>query len=389
MASVNATSGGNVYILGAGFSRDAGLPLMGDFLEKAKCAYDWLKQEKRASDAQAVAVLLELQEDCRTMKFRVRVDSENIESLFSLASATTDARLVRDCKCAIAAVIDFAAKTSKEPQCRMSVSSNMTTPSWYQLEPMVRERSVYDWYAAVFGEGPSLGAGESDVVITLNYDVTLEAALRRLGIPFGYGLDRTTIVFDAESHWMEEQYSRAGLQILKLHGSLNWLSPVEKPTLMRLPNPTGLDAAAIYSTALYICDDYRGVRQCEYADMLKQDRAPLLIPPTWYKSFGIVLREVWRQALRALRDASRIVIVGFSMPDTDLHIRYLLAAGLAMNTSLEGIWFVNPSETDLAKAHGRFGDITPICATTADFFFDGSWLSKIARNPQWLSAEQL
>ena len=52
----------------------------------------------------------------------------------------------------------------------------------------------------------------------LNYDLVLEEALRRLDIPISYALGNAEFEADAgidESH-------KDALQILKLHGSVNW-----------------------------------------------------------------------------------------------------------------------------------------------------------------------
>jgi hypothetical protein len=52
---------------------------------------------------------------------------------------------------------------------------------------------------------------------------------------------------------------------------------------------------------------------------------------------------VWDAAVRALRTATRIVILGYSIPPIDAHFKYLLAAGLQENISLRKIFFVNPA----------------------------------------------
>jgi hypothetical protein len=88
------------------------------------------------------------------------------------------------------------------------------------------------------------------------------------------------------------------------------------------------------------------------------------------------LNEVWTQALIALREATRIVIIGFSLPPTDVHFKYLLAAGLRDNISLRKIIFVNPDEQGLRRRAGlllrpeleRTG-IVEFCPYTTDSFF--------------------
>ena len=67
----------------------------------------------------------------------------------------------------------------------------------------------------------------------------------------------------------------------------------------------------------------------------------MLLPPTWQKVFRPQLSEIWDMAVRELRDATRIIILGYSMPPSDIHFKYLLAAGLEANNSIRQIWTVN------------------------------------------------
>jgi len=56
--------------------------------------------------------------------------------------------------------------------------------------------------------------------------------------------------------------------------------------------------------------------------------------------------------------ATRLIVMGFSMPPTDLHFKYLLAAGLRENISLREILFVNPSKEVIEqRAIELFGDL--------------------------------
>ena len=81
----------NVYILGAGFSVDAGLPVISNFLTKTRDAYDWLQARGRNAEAEAVQTVLRFRHDAASAALRIRIDPENIEELFSLASASNAA----------------------------------------------------------------------------------------------------------------------------------------------------------------------------------------------------------------------------------------------------------------------------------------------------------
>lgn len=100
----------NVYILGAGFSRYAGLPLLNDFLVRMRESVPWLEGNDHLTEAQAVREVLRFRKDAASAAHRVDIDVENIEELFSLASASGDDKLSRDIALAICGTIDFASQ---------------------------------------------------------------------------------------------------------------------------------------------------------------------------------------------------------------------------------------------------------------------------------------
>ncbi|MCD6371728.1 MAG: hypothetical protein J7L39_03350 [Candidatus Aenigmarchaeota archaeon] len=52
---------------------------------------------------------------------------------------------------------------------------------------------------------------------------------------------------------------------------------------------------------------------------------PVIIPPTFYKDMrNPFVQEIFLKADRILRNAERIFVCGYSFPDADLHIKYLL-----------------------------------------------------------------
>ena len=78
----------NVYILGAGFSHDAGLPLISDFLLRMRDSHEWLQKQNRTTEARSVEAVLNFRLDAASAAYWVNLDLENIEELFSLASAS-------------------------------------------------------------------------------------------------------------------------------------------------------------------------------------------------------------------------------------------------------------------------------------------------------------
>lgn len=335
----------NVYILGAGFAAEAGLPLIKDFMNRMRDAAAWLEgQSDRQREIAAIENVLDFRLKAAAAACNVALDVENVEELFSLASASAGGRLAEDIGLAIAATLDFARHDFQEREAQRpkeyrfyqvgvaDFSNRPQPPNWGPPLPNVEDEikqgrikgqwytcPPYEFYTGIIGgyfNPPS--AERRDTIITFNYDLTIETALYALEIPFSYGLSGKSVNFGLEatgSIVSEECASQDALRLLKLHGSVNWAPPDEVGKKLTL---------------------YRG-----YDEVRQNHLTPLLVPPTWRKYFAGQLSEVWDAAVKALRTATRIIILGYSMPTTDIHFKFLLAAGLQDNISLRKLFFVN------------------------------------------------
>jgi len=315
----------NVYILGAGFSREAGLPLISDFLLHMRDSHEWLKQCGRNSEADAVARVLAFRLKAASAAYYVNLDLENIEELFSLASASLG-RMDLDIRIAIASTVDFLRKTKPLEKCDIFVESRsrvfqpLKHPAWASHAKVGAGSHAgrvgpfrLTKYASHVARLLGLFCGDvpkgENTFITFNYDTLIEEALGELKIPPIVGPG----VIGAK------QTASRGVPVLKLHGSVDWGWSKD------------LDGGSLVSSPDHV------------TTMVDEDRSPLLLPPTWKKSFdGPLLAGVWSAAVEKLSTATRIIIIGFSIPPTDMHFKYLLAAGLEGNVSLRQILFVNP-----------------------------------------------
>lgn len=67
----------------------------------------------------------------------------------------------------------------------------------------------------------------------------------------------------------------------------------------------------------------------------KNGFVPLLIPPSWDKSgYAQIISPVWKRAVDELKSATRICIIGYSIPETDAFFKYLITLALAGNHQL-------------------------------------------------------
>jgi hypothetical protein len=368
-----------------GFGAEAGLPLIKDFTNQVRNAAAWLEgQDGREREQEAIDRVLEFRLRAAAAAHRVPLNVENIEELFSLASASGDEELAAAMPLAIAATLDYARQVAKPPaewqrfQIGIVNKPEWTRPpTWNVPLPYVQEGMKrgdrkgswyscppYDFYVGVmagyFNKG---GPDRRDTIVTFNYDLLLEESCRNLGIPVNYGFQ---VSKDKSARNFVASTNDVKVQILKLHGSMNWVnfaehlsSPQEKAR-RRQPFVPGQEEDGERT------EDWPGPRVFgDYSELRKHDLNPLLLPPTWRKDSGtdqysrMDFSSVWDAAVAALRTATNVIILGYSVPNTDQHFRYLIAAGLQDNISLRKIFFVNPAFADEAEAtvlkHRLFG----------------------------------
>jgi NAD-dependent SIR2 family protein deacetylase len=177
---------------------------------------------------------------------------------------------------------------------------------------------------------------EAVSVITFNYDLALDYTLFRAKIPVDYGLSDGPA--DAKA-----------VSLLKLHGSLHWVSCINASKTCGGIAPLNLE----HFTTWKMEDRLRGERlrvsqalmRCPKCQGGTYEPRPVIVPPTWNKNHhheGVA--SVWRHAAQRLRTASRIIVIGYSLPETDQFFRYLYALGSMGETRLRLFLVVNPNE---------------------------------------------
>ncbi|MDO9391652.1 MAG: SIR2 family protein [bacterium] len=154
------------------------------------------------------------------------------------------------------------------------------------------------------------GQLKNTVFISTNYDILIDNALTSLYPQFmiDYGVD--FVNFNHDGDW--KRPTRNSVDLLKLHGSLNWLYCPTCNTLELTPKEKGV---------IRLLTDLSHSK-CNYCGSVI---VPIIIPPTFYKDMSnIFLSILWHKAELAMRDVEHIVFCGYSFPDADMHIKYLL-----------------------------------------------------------------
>ncbi len=177
-----------------------------------------------------------------------------------------------------------------------------------------------------------------DTVISFNYDTIIDDALVKMGGNRWRGNDRYGVpVTGRGDAWVGETTTgrpcNSTVRLLKLHGSTHWRSWDEK------------------AKAVLLAKDGYGIKQ------------PLLVPPAWNKRITNhqPLGEIWKKARRSLQAARALIIIGYSLPRTDLLFRALLSLdtcqSMERRQKLRQLCIVNPSASDGMRLRGVLASV--------------------------------
>jgi hypothetical protein len=164
-------------------------------------------------------------------------------------------------------------------------------------------------------------------VITTNYDLIADTSLMHLSRrqPPGGLPNYHCGIANISSVRPEERFGT----LLKLHGSLNWLFC---RTCQRL-ELGATDSTRFLSIFQKIAgSDLRSSFTADGAPcgVCGRPLRPLLVAPSHLKDYrNPHLSQVWYEAQRVLRQADRAIFIGYSLPDDDVEVVYLLKRGLA------------------------------------------------------------
>lgn len=194
-------------------------------------------------------------------------------------------------------------------------------------------------------------------VLTFNYDILVERVLDAMNsarrgmfvFPGCYRLRGMAPgrvgTFTGAEEFNSSDVNPAGIGVLKLHGSLNWQSShtSSSPTPSALTNQNR-NLNVLDAKNLPLSLSRRAGRKTLYMK-------PITVPPVSGKR-GIMHSDIlplWELAARLLREADRILIVGYSCPPLDLEARILLSENLRRNAN-KRVYVINPA----AEAAARF-----------------------------------
>lgn len=320
----------NVYLLGAGFSKEVGLPLQDDFLLVAKEVY--FNNRKQFNHFQRV---FEYQDTLTKMKYYLNYPLLNLEHLFNLIEMdmfySNTKRLKNIKKDFTKLICDVIIEKTPFPFIHNASGHLMIHDAFRRYLSFISLLIKNDKNGLVI---------HNDSIITFNYDLVLEAAaciynwkrVEKLGnkyilgnlrgeenrLKFNTLFDKTNIITDDVSNCYKKDRHTSyfpdsnifsegdnSIKLIKLHGSINWKTVKNGETF--------------------------------------------IVPPTWNKS-DTEIRRLWNKAYSELTTAKRIIVIGYSFPETDIYVKSLLALALNDNNILQSIYFINPDKDIVKKS---------------------------------------
>ena len=178
-----------------------------------------------------------------------------------------------------------------------------------RVRPMWLDRLVSWWHR------------NGSTVVTLNYDTLIERAAGNIEYDEGSNLmpnhlyPVTLTEARRRDAMVLSSQAPATFTLYKLHGSVNWYYS---------GSPSFSGEVIYYSHVAPWGSD----RQLEEDSKdAATDKVPLIVPPTAEKSTYFqheTLRQIWATASQALWSATRVYCLGYSLPITDLGVRFFL-----------------------------------------------------------------
>lgn len=356
-----------VIITGAGCSVDLGIPAMGTFMQRMWEIYT-------GDSTKEIREVFDFVRRLRTVYHNSYVDLNNVESVYSavemfnhISNTELSHRMLETFQRMICNVIERSCKLDRTDRFR---------------EPTSRYRSLLE------GIGKDRLVSRRTVFLTTNYDVLLEAAITRLHLSYGEGSDCTVPRFYPYYGFEGIEVVPEGynpVNVYKLHGSINWYKSNE---VLKAKSLFDLFRAPSHSTDYSYLREFEDGFQFNFTKEFDRNHSkPAIVPPTFSKDSKMSeMREVWKMAAKALSCAKRVVVIGYSVPETDLMFRYLYAvATLEMDWS-KGVYVIN-KDGSIREHYIKFLGQTGI--HNSEFLFEHFNALSISRMNAWLDGTKM
>lgn len=323
-----------VFILGAGASKQAGAPLMAEFLDVAA---DLLRSSRVDDKKEHFERVFSAIGGLQAVHSKAQLDLNNIESVFT---ALELGRIIQRVPGMEPSAIPDAIASLKE----VIVKTLEVTIGFPTRKSYIGVPQPYEAFADLVSHLRTEAFPQQTVsVLTFNYDIGADMALYRANLGPNYVIESAPQKHNA-------------VDLLKLHGSLNWATEKESGSIRPLHLHHYFQKYSIPGF-----DEHGEIRLpigshlVEYfskhaTPTIEVEPEPVIVPPSWNKAdYHEALSNIWASAANHLAEAESIFIIGYSLPETDSFFRHLYALGSVGKSALRRIVVFNPDssgETD-------------------------------------------
>ncbi|MGI9558132.1 MAG: SIR2 family protein [Thermodesulfobacteriota bacterium] len=302
-----------VYITGAGFSAPLGLPLISNFFEKAK---DLHSQDPKNSG------YIEL--DRMVRKFSIlknyfNVNLHNIEELLSI-SDMKDLIVHNNSR---EKIVDIIEEVIGETTPTIEIDDS-------KLQSMFLNKDNLDCFSSFNRYGQYLSFVSHIHGVNIQYEEDKRVRWHKIEPSTKIHYDIITLNYD--------------MVLENICDFMNTNPHVKRDgekILFKRKRSDGIDANSSYLIKLHGSIDDKET----------------IVPPTWRKGdHDEKIREQWEVATELLANANHIIFLGYSLPENDNHIRYLLQSSIT-DTKITSIRTVNDDKKAVERYRELFSSI--------------------------------
>lgn len=296
---------------------------MGDFLEKAR----QMRRTGKTQKTDAFDLVFRAIAALDPVHAKAAIDTHNFEQVFGLFEMAS--------LCGRLGALPAAEIPNLGPAMRHLIVETLEHSIRF---PLVEQRGVlaprpYGDLVTLMDKLNARGFGPVSF-LTFNYDLGLDYALHRRRNHVDYCFDRD---------------GRAGVEVMKLHGSLNWTRCQKCARIVPWHLSEYFErfqwdvlrfgsAEPIQDVTLNVGANVGILQHCDVACA----SAPVLVPPTWNKAAYQDIASIWECAAVHFSEAENIIISGFSLPATDEFFKFLFALGSVGEARVEQFWVFDP-----------------------------------------------
>lgn len=315
-----------IILMGAGFSKDAGIPLEKELWEKSLEIYKDTKQLRDVHESWLQLFHYKLPDDMRVEELLTMIDLQ-INSHRNNEATKQKAFELR------LAVLQMLAHTF-----RQSIKSKL--PDDYKLfVKLYHEQAIF---------------------FTLNYDLLVENLLIEIGNEinlmwsYGFGTEVDHFGIGRQERYIknEQRDFNNVFKYHKLHGSFNWhvCWRCGKARVSDFKH-YGISGFS-HSGFILLCEEDECIKD-------KNDQAqldPLVIPPSAIKAYTLpIFRELWFAFDDLLKVAEKIIVIGCSLRDEDVLLWQALSKLTRKNPHLKDLVVVDPDKKIVEKFSNVIG----------------------------------